>query len=66
MKLLNSLPEIIIVKGTKLKLQVGDKPSTVRQHAKKNKLKYKTVFCLSRNLRGKTDLHGRRRSGFEC
>ena len=54
MRVYNNLPEKIVSKGKTFLL---DAFNSALQN-KPTELKYRTVYVLHRNLRGKTDLHG--------
>lgn len=55
---MENLPRSIEVRGKICKPIFGMDADQARAYAKLNKLKYKTVRVMSRNLRGKRDLHG--------
>lgn len=57
--LVTNIPINKTFKGIEMTLMCGNTPNSFRKYARENGLKYRTVFCLAKTLRGKTDLHGK-------
>jgi hypothetical protein len=58
--LLNSLPDgNIVLKSGSYKRMSGDSVVTLKEYAKTNKIRFITRQVLAKNLRDRTDLHGR-------
>ena len=51
------LPRTIKDKGTTFELVTGASPRRIRDLAKQCNIKFRTVFVLARNLRGRNNLH---------
>lgn len=55
----NSLPESLTINGKTLVPVIGTEYKTALKIAKSNKMTYRTVKVLARNLKGRTDFHNR-------